>query len=159
MGRSHCAVRLPRVATGLSILLVLLLTTMATAQMGPASFKDALRGDQAKAWMTKEVTPKKKYLIGVALPNMPDPTWQTVWYGILIQAQKLGVDARLRMPGLRQAQFKFPSSETIQRSRSTGSWWARYRGWRCPGSPTRCRCRIKSSMSASTRTAARPSVE
>ena len=67
--------------------------------MGAASFKDVTRGDNAKAWVTKEITPKKKYLIGVALPNMPDPTWQTVWYGIQVQAQKLGVDARIADAG------------------------------------------------------------
>ena len=67
--------------------------------IGPASFKDVIRGENAKIWMTKEVVPKKKYMIAVALPNMPDPTWQTVWYGCQVQAQKLGLDARIADAG------------------------------------------------------------
>ncbi len=80
-----------------SLILMLFLAT--TAQMGPASFKDVIRGDDAKAWMTKEVTPKKKYVIAVALPNMPDPTWQSVWYGAQVQAKKLGLDSRIADAG------------------------------------------------------------
>jgi inositol transport system substrate-binding protein len=92
-------IRLFRVVTGLSLLFVLFLATRAAAQYVPESYKDALRGDDAKAWLTKEIKPKKKYLIGVACPNMPDPTWQTAWYAIQFQAQKLGVDARVSDAG------------------------------------------------------------
>ena len=49
--------------------------------------------------MTKDVVPKKKYAIAVALPNMPDPAWQSVWYGAQAQAQKLGIDARIADAG------------------------------------------------------------
>ena len=84
----------------LSILLVLLfLLPAAYAQLGPGSFKDVIRGEGVKVWMTKEVTPKKKYVIAVALPNMPDPTWQSVWYGCMAQAQKLGLESRIADAG------------------------------------------------------------
>jgi hypothetical protein len=81
--------RVPRligVVTRLSLVLVFFLAATADAQIGPASFKDVIRGEGAKVWMTREVTPKKKYVIAVALPNMPDPTWQSVWYGCQVQA-------------------------------------------------------------------------
>lgn len=81
----------------LGVLALLFVAT--TAQTGPASFKDVIRGDDAKTWMTKNVTPKKKYSIAVALPNMPDPSWQSVWYGAQAQAQKLGLEARIADAG------------------------------------------------------------
>ena len=82
-----------------SVLFFVLFLATTARQMGPASFKDVIRGDDAKAWMTKEVTPKKKYVVAVALPNMPDPTWQSVWYGAQAQAKKLGLDARIADAG------------------------------------------------------------
>lgn len=66
---------------------------------GPSSFKNVQRGDEAKAWLAKEPKPKKKYTIAVALPNMPDPAWQAVWYGAQAQGQKLGVDLRIADAG------------------------------------------------------------
>jgi protein TorT len=78
---------------------MLFLTATAQGQTTLASFKDVIRGNDAKAWMAKEVTPKKKYMIAVALPNMPDPTWQSVWYGAQAQAQKLGLDSRIADAG------------------------------------------------------------
>jgi ABC-type sugar transport system substrate-binding protein len=84
----------------LSFLLTLvLILPAAQAQLGPGSFKDVIRGDGAKVWMTKEVVPKKKYVVAVALPNMPDPTWQSVWYGCMAQAQKLGLESRIADAG------------------------------------------------------------
>lgn len=91
------ALGLSAVVARLGLLLVLFLAT--TAQLGPASFKDVIRGADAEAWMVREVTPKKKYVIAVALPNMPDPSWQSVWYGAQAQAQKLGIDARIADAG------------------------------------------------------------
>jgi len=94
--------RVPRligVVTRLSLVLVFFLAATADAQIGPASFKDVIRGEGAKVWMTREVTPKKKYVIAVALPNMPDPTWQSVWYGCQVQAQKLGLESRIADAG------------------------------------------------------------
>lgn len=67
--------------------------------MGPSAFKDVLRGDAAKSWLTKEVVPKKNYVIGVALPNMPDPSWQAIWYGAQTQGQKLGLNMRIADAG------------------------------------------------------------
>ena len=78
---------------------MLFLAGTAQGQTGPASFKDVIRGDNAKEWMNKDVTPKKKYVIAVALPNMPDPTWQSVWCGAQLQAQKLGLDSRIADAG------------------------------------------------------------
>lgn len=69
------------------------------APLGPASFKDVQRGDDALSWLKKEPTPKKKYTIAVALPNMPDPSWQAVWYGAQVQGQKLGVNMRIADAG------------------------------------------------------------
>ena len=97
MKPSRRARRWTTVVTRLGILLAVFLAT--TAQLGPASFKDVVRGDGAKAWMAKDVVAKKKYVIAVALPNMPDPSWQSVWYGAQAQAQKLGLDARIADAG------------------------------------------------------------
>jgi ABC-type sugar transport system substrate-binding protein len=69
------------------------------APLGPQSFREVLRGDDAKAWLTREPTPKKKYVIAVALPNMPDPSWQAIWYGAQAQGQKLGVTMRIADAG------------------------------------------------------------
>src|SRR5450830_1853374 len=97
MTASRQAFRLSAVITSIGILFLLFLGT--TAQTAPPSFTDVISGDSAKAWMTKVVVPKKKYVIAVALPNMPDPTWQSVWYGAQAQAQKLGLDARIADAG------------------------------------------------------------
>lgn len=97
MTASRQAFRLSAVITSIGILFLLFLAT--TAQTAPPSFTDVISGDSAKAWMTKVVVPKKKYVIAVALPNMPDPTWQSVWYGAQAQAQKLGLDARIADAG------------------------------------------------------------
>lgn len=69
------------------------------APVGPSSFKDVIRGDDAKAWVAKEPAPKKKYVIGVALPNMPDPSWQAIWYGAQAQGQKQGLNMRIADAG------------------------------------------------------------
>ena len=92
--------RVSAVVAPLSFLLTLMfLFSTVQAQLGPGSFKDVIRGEGAKVWMTKEVIPKKKYVIAVALPNMPDPTWQSVWYGCQSQAQKLGLESRIADAG------------------------------------------------------------
>ena len=87
------------VVTLLGFSFLLTIAAAAGAQPAPAAYKDVIQGDGAKVWMTKEVTPKKKYVIAVALPNMPDPTWQSVWYGCQVQAQKLGLESRIADAG------------------------------------------------------------
>lgn len=99
MASSRQALRLSSVVTRWSVLFMLFLASTVQAQTAPGSFKDVIRDDNAKEWMNKEVTPKKKYVIAVALPNMPDPTWQSVWYGAQAQAQKLGLDSRIADAG------------------------------------------------------------
>ncbi|RPJ04408.1 MAG: hypothetical protein EHM36_10720, partial [Deltaproteobacteria bacterium] len=99
MTPSHHPIGLLRVVSVLSILFMLVPAMTAQAQTPPPSFKDVIRGEGAKVWMTREVTPKKKYVIAVALPNMPDPTWQSVWYGCQAQAQKLGLESRIADAG------------------------------------------------------------
>ena len=69
------------------------------APVGPASFKNVIRGEEAKAWLTREPVPKRKYVIAVALPNMPDPSWQAIWYGAQAQGQKLGINMRIADAG------------------------------------------------------------
>jgi protein TorT len=86
--------------SSVAVALLFFVTVVPTvAQPAPTAFKDVIRGEGAKVWMTKEVTPKKKYVIAVALPNMPDPTWQSVWYGAQAQAQKLGLESRIADAG------------------------------------------------------------
>jgi ABC-type sugar transport system substrate-binding protein len=99
MTPSRHPIGLLRVLSLFGILFMLLPVMTATAQTTPPSFKDVIRGEGAKVWMTREATPKKKYVIAVALPNMPDPTWQSVWYGCQAQAQKLGLDSRIADAG------------------------------------------------------------
>jgi hypothetical protein len=81
MKRSRHCLGLFGVVTQVSLLFVFFLAATAQGQTSPPAFKDVIRGEGAKVWMAKEVTPKKKYVVAVALPNMPDPTWQSVWYG------------------------------------------------------------------------------
>jgi ABC-type sugar transport system substrate-binding protein len=83
----------------LVFLSVFFIASASLAQPVPAGLKDVIRGDGVKVWMTREVVPKKKYVIAVALPNMPDPTWQSVWYGAQAQAQKLGLEPRIADAG------------------------------------------------------------
>jgi ABC-type sugar transport system substrate-binding protein len=99
MAPSLRTLRLSAVVNPLAFLFVIFLAAAVQAQPTPSSFKDVIRGDGAKLWMTKDVVPKKKYVIAVALPNMPDPTWQSVWYGCQAQAQKLGLDSRIADAG------------------------------------------------------------
>ena len=97
MTASRQAFRLSAVFASVGIFFMLFFAT--AAQTAPPTFKNVIRGDKAKTWMTKVVVPKKKYVIAVALPNMPDPTWQSVWYGAQVQAKKLGLDARIADAG------------------------------------------------------------
>jgi protein TorT len=99
MASSRHVLRLSIAVTLLAFLFAIFSVATTKAQPAPIAFKDVIRGDGAKVWMTKEVTPKKKYVIAVALPNMPDPTWQSVWYGAQAQAQKLGLESRIADAG------------------------------------------------------------
>jgi ABC-type sugar transport system substrate-binding protein len=99
MKSAHSITRLLIGVVLLVLFTVFFLVPAAVAQLGPGSFKDVIRGDDAKVWAAKEIKPKKKYVIAVALPNMPDPTWQSVWYGCQFQAQKLGLDSRIADAG------------------------------------------------------------
>ena len=55
---------------------------------GFAASPDVLRGAETLRYL--EVYPKRPYTIGVLIPNLPDPTWQAVVYGMQLQAEKVG---------------------------------------------------------------------
>ena len=95
----HRTMGLLAVVIALGIFLALFVAPTAQARFTPASFKDVVRGDGAKDWMLKKVVPKKKYVIAVALPNMPDPSWWPVWYGAQLQANKLGLKSLISDAG------------------------------------------------------------
>ena len=95
----HCTLRLLAVVILLNLFLAPFIQSEAQAQFTPASFKDVVRGDGAKAWMVKKVVPKKNYVIAVSLPNMPDPSWWPVWYGAQQQAKKLGLKSLIADAG------------------------------------------------------------
>lgn len=91
--------RMKGLSAAIIFMVSFLVVPLGRAQMGPGAFKDVVRGEDAKAWMTKVVVPKKKYVIAVALPNMPDPSWWPVWYGAQQQANKLGLKSMIADAG------------------------------------------------------------